>query len=364
MQLIFFGLLVVHGLIHSLGFLKAFNIIQVKELTQEISRSLGALWLLAAIAMILAGVGFLFGIQTWWVNAILAIVLSQALIYRSWQDAKWGTIINIIVFVAAILSWGSWRFEQEFRRDVKTRLASIQDSSQDVITPEDLAALPSPVRRYLELVGVVGRPKVQNYRVTLSGRMRSKAREYFRFRSEQYNFTGTPTRLFFMKGQMFGVTVPGYHRYTEQQAIMDIRLFGLISVIRYDGDLITRSDTVTLLNDMCLMAPATLIDKRIAWQEIDELTAKATFTNENITVSATLHFDEEGKLVDFVSDDRWEMEAMRPYRFSTPIHSYQRLGDYNLPAQGEAIWHYPDGPFSYATIDILEVDYNLKSLAR
>ncbi len=54
------------------------------------------------------------------------------------------------------------------------------------------------------------------------------------------------------------------------------------------------ADTVTMFNDMCLMAPATLIDKRITWQTIDDLTVAETFTNQSVTISAVLQFNDEG----------------------------------------------------------------------
>ena len=60
---------------------------------------------------------------------------------------------------------------------------------------------------------------------------------------------------------------------------------------------------------MCLSAPAALIDSRIAWEELDALTVKATFTAEHCTVTATLCFAEDGRLLDFVSDDRHYIEA-------------------------------------------------------
>jgi hypothetical protein len=41
----------------------------------------------------------------------------------------------------------------------------------------------------------------------------------------------------------------------------------------------TQSETVTLFNNMCLMAPATLIDSAIVWEAIDARTTKARFTN-------------------------------------------------------------------------------------
>ena len=45
MRLLFALLLVVHGLIHAMGFAKAFGLAELSQLTREISRPLGVLWL-------------------------------------------------------------------------------------------------------------------------------------------------------------------------------------------------------------------------------------------------------------------------------------------------------------------------------
>ena len=48
MTVILVILLVVHGLIHLLGFVKAFGLAPVAQLTQPITRTAGAFWLAAA----------------------------------------------------------------------------------------------------------------------------------------------------------------------------------------------------------------------------------------------------------------------------------------------------------------------------
>ena len=53
------------------------------------------------------------------------------------------------------------------------------------------------------------------------------------------------------------------------------------------------------------MAPATLIDERIDWLEIEGYVVKAYFTNKQITFYASLYFDNEGKRVNFISNDRF-----------------------------------------------------------
>ena len=60
-----------------------------------------------------------------------------------------------------------------------------------------------------------------------------------------------------------------------------------------------QSETVTILNDACVMAPGALIDPAFVWAPIDDRTAQVTFTRLAVTVSATLHFDDADQLIDF-----------------------------------------------------------------
>jgi hypothetical protein len=357
-KLAFIVLLLGHGLIHLLGFLKAFDLARVSELTQEISRPLGFLWLIAALLFVITAIAFALKKDWWGATAIVAALLSQFLIFTAWQDAMVGSIANLIILAVALLHLGSVRFEGRYRQDVRKGQERVRGLPVETMTEADLQTLPPPVQRYLRYVGVVGKPKVVSMFAELTGEMRQKGRAYFPLTAEQHNFFDRPARLFFMKGRMFGLTVPGYHRYQDQIAMMDVRLFGLLPLVKVDGEAMFEADTVTLFNDMCLMAPATLIDKRITWQTLDDLTVKGTFTNQGVTISALLHFNDEGQLVDFVSHDRWDVSAMEQYPFSTPLSRYRNLNGYNLPTYGEAIWHYPDGDFVYGRLEIKNIAYN------
>ena len=120
------------------------------------------------------------------------------------------------------------------------------------------------------------------------------------------------------------------------------------------------SETVTMFNDMCFLAPPTLIDERIEWEPVDSTTARAQFTNQGTTISATLYFNEAGQLVNFSSDDRYDINAMKKYRFTTPLQDYQAINGYRLPNYGEAVWHYPEGPFVYGKFWVKNISYNVE----
>ncbi|MCB9081416.1 MAG: hypothetical protein H6555_06855 [Lewinellaceae bacterium] len=360
---ILLAIIIIHGLIHLLGPAKAFHWAEVTQLTQPISRLQGWGWLL--VTVLFAGVGILY-LQhntTWFWWAIPAIVVSQGLIFQTWQDARFGTIANVLIGLGALLAWASWSFEQEFRADVRAAFAEQAVlPAPDLLTEADLAPLPEPVQRYLRYTGCVNKPKVQNFKVVFSGEMRSKSMDWFSFTSEQYNFiSGDPKRLFFMKGKIKGLLTPGYHAYQNGQASMLIKALGLIPVVKLGTAELFPAETVTVFNDMCLLAPATLIDSRIQWKPIDSLSAQAVFTNGNTSISAILYFNEAGALVDFGSDDRYDVNASQKFHFTTPVDpNYAEFQGYRLLKSGEAVWHYPEGPFTYGKFQLKVVAYNVK----
>lgn len=360
MRILFLALIIVHGLIHLLGFSKAFNLGQVAQLTKDISKPLGGLWLMATVLFLTSAVFYFLKKEEWMLIGVIAVVLSQILIFMVWQDAKFGTLANVIIAMVAVLSFGSVQFEKSYRSDVRENQNRISAVPEELLTESDLQALPAPVQRYLRYVGVVNKPKVKNVRIVFEGQMRDKGKEYFPFTTEQYNYFDTPTRLFFMKGKMFGLTVPGYHRYSAGKATMDIRLFGLFPIVKQSGAVMDKAETVTLFNDMCLLVPATLIDKRIQWEAMNDTTAKARFTNGDITIAAMLFFNQEGQLVDFSSEDRTAVSDMKQYLFSTPVSAYKNIKGFNLMSYGEAVWHYPDGKFTYGKFTLKDIEYNIK----
>ena len=113
MRSLFLFLVFVHGLIHLLGVAKAFGWAEVPQLTKAITRPMGWLWLLAALLHITTASLYLARRDEWWAMAVLAIIISQLLIFLYWQDAKFGTIANIIMVIVALPAYGKWQFDRQ-----------------------------------------------------------------------------------------------------------------------------------------------------------------------------------------------------------------------------------------------------------
>jgi hypothetical protein len=99
----------------------------------------------------------------WWAVGAVAVAVSQAVIITSWSDARFGTIANVLVLMGVVLGYffaGPTSLKAEYEREVQRGLARAVPMAD--VTEADLAPLPSPLQRYLRLVGVVGHPRVQS----------------------------------------------------------------------------------------------------------------------------------------------------------------------------------------------------------
>jgi hypothetical protein len=224
--------------------------------------------------------------------------------------------------------------------------------------------LPELVQKYIKYTGSIGKPKVHNFRIEFSGKIRSyEKKEWMPLISEQYNFMPVPTRMFFLDATKIQMPVSGFHSFKNGKAFMDIRLLSMFKVQYMECNEMDESETVTFFNDICCMAPAALIDERIQWLETEGNKVKATFTNAGHKVSAWLYFNEKGELVNFISEDRYAAKddgGFLKLKWSTPLRDYKEINGYKLATYAEAIYTYPDGDFTYATFTLKHMGVNLK----
>jgi hypothetical protein len=114
--------LIVHGVIHLIGFVVNFQIAEMEDIAYKTTvlagkldvgdvgtRLLGAAWLLVAVAFVVSGVT-IFSSPTWWWSYTLAVTLvSLALTILGWPDARFGVLANVIIlvflFVGPRLGW-------------------------------------------------------------------------------------------------------------------------------------------------------------------------------------------------------------------------------------------------------------------
>lgn len=372
----FVFLLVVHGLLHGIGVARAYGLTDVPALSQTIPTGLGHVWLLAACLFLATALAMHVWPRHWWVLGLMAVVVSMAAIVPSWADARTGAIVNGVVLAGVAygaLVHGPTSLEAAYLSDRQAVASGVASDVAVIVSGDDLARVPAPVQRFLRRSGVVGQPRVRDMAVRMHGRIRGGPDDpWMPFRADQYSaFGARPARLFYMTATRAGLPLHGYHRFVEAPASMRVRAVGLLPVVRLSGVEMTRSETVTILNDVCVMAPAALLELPLTWQspaeaEPDAATdrVRVSFTHGDVTVSADLVIAADGTLLDFVSDDRFatssDGRSMTRRRWSTPLRDVRAFGPVHLPSAGEGRWHDDDRSWPYLELTIDDVRYNVR----
>ncbi len=352
-------LMIVHGFIHLIGFAQAFRRTP-KSAWGRPSRFQGLAWSLTALVFIVAAVLFLLRSQSWWMIAGVAAVVSQLLIFSAWHEARIGTVANMIILFAVVVSYAKAQFYAEYQKDVAAATARARQTPRRPLTQQDLERLPKPVQRYFAYTGALHGENVVSFRARVAGEMRRENSGWFPFQAEQFSLIDPPLRFFFIHARMKGVPVTGYHRFVNGSASMHLKVLSLFTITDIHGSKLDISERVTMLSDICMMAPAALIDDRIRWEPIDDYSARVIYTVNNISVSAVLFFDEKGRLVNFVSDDRYAVSqnTFRLLRWMMPVSVYKRYNGRTLPAKTEGVYRYPGGDQTFGRFVIRDVRWN------
>jgi hypothetical protein len=265
-----------------------------------------------------------------------------------------------------LASRGPLGLRGEYRRRIAEVAASASASMPTpVVTEADLRHLPAPVADYVRRSGAIGRPRVTIMRAEMHGRIRSGPdAPWMPFTAEQVNsFAGKWRRLFFMDATMRGLPVDVLHVYDGGRATMRARVCSLIPVVDASGTDMSRAERVTVVNDICVLAPGVLPFADAVWEEVDARHARAVFPIDGEDVHVELSFGEDGDLLDFVSDDRLRADdrgtSFARQRWSTPISRMAEQHGHVLASQGEARWHAPEpeGEFAYLEFMIDTIEY-------
>jgi hypothetical protein len=366
------ALLTGHGLIHLLGAAKGVGSAEVNQLQQPIGVGAGVLWLLAALLVLATAALLATGAPTWWwVLAASAAVLSQLAVATSWSDAKAGTAINVLLVLGAaygFASLGPLSFHAQWREQATRALADVEPGRSDV-EEADLDPLPEPLAAYVRRSGAVGRPRVTSLHADIHGRIRSGPGEaWMPFTGKQVNTYGPhPQRAFIIDATRSGVPVTVLHLYAGATATMRAKALSLATVVDASGPEMDRGETVTVFNDLVVLAPGAIVDAPVQWTAIDADHVRGVYSDGEQSVSAVLTFSSEHDLVNFVSRDRYRAStdgrSFQRQDWSTPLAPYRPTDAGRLPTVGEGRWNAPepDGEFTYVEFHVDAIHYNVRS---
>jgi hypothetical protein len=276
----------------------------------------------------------------------------------------WVVVTVALVFSSALcaLQLGLRRFDRLVKRDVEALLArATTTAGEAVVTEEMLKDLPEPVRRYLKHTGIVGKPSVDTVYLEQKGQMYLGSKQGWVPLDAEEHYTVQPP------GFVWDVTIHkgplpiarGRDTYAGGEGRMLIKAGSLFTVVDDKGPEMDQGSMMRYLSEM-IWFPTAFLDDNISFEPIDDESARVTLTDGGKSVSATMYFDEEGKVTDFVAKRYRTVEGGYDLEtWSAPVYEYGELAGLKLPLRGGAVWKLPEGDLKYADITITHLEYNI-----
>jgi len=361
LNIIFIIFITIHGFIHLMGFMKAFDLAKLSQLTGNISKPVGLVWLAACTFFLFSSGLFIAKKEWWWLFAFIAVILSQILIITSWQDAKFGTIPNIIVLLAVIVSFSIWQFQIQVNKETKEILRE-NSSVKQIITEEMTEDLPLPVKRWLKNSGVIDREIIQTVYLEQKGLMRLKPeqKEWIKSEATQYFTTHKPSFLWSVKTSMKGLPVVGRDLFKDGQGKMEIKLMGLLPVVDVYGNSKINQSTLQRYMGEIIWFPSAALSPYIKWEPIDENCVKATMSYNGTVGSGIYYFNEKGEPIKFVTKRYKDINDEKPTEWMAEIIEYRTFDGIKIPSKIEASWILKEDKFTWYKFEIYNVRYNIQ----
>jgi len=362
---VFAILVIVHGLIHIMGFVKSFSPSTITRLAREIPEPVGVLWLVAAVLFISAGILLFIKYPCWWVPAGSAIVLSQVLIVMSWGDAKAGTALNVVVLLGVVVGYGTWSFDSLVEKELAHFLSySRQRNSEagEVVTERRLSTLPSPVRRWLDRTGVVGKREVYSVHLKQRGEMRTSPEgKWMSVEAEQWFRVDEPAFIWVADVS----AAPGIHLYGKDTFIggrgcMLIKLLSLITVADARGEETDQGAMLRFLAET-VWFPTAAVAEYIRWEEIDSTYARAFMKLGTREVSGVFTFSPDGDVAGFEAKRYYTRKngaSLEDWYIRMDPGGYREFGGVRIPARAEVIWKLREGDFPWFRLEVTDMEYD------
>lgn len=366
MKIVFLITVLLHGLIHLLGFVKGLELKEVKELALPISKPIGFTWLTATILLLTYGVLHLLNSKYAWLIGILAVALSQILVILFWKDAKFGTIPNIIILAVSMISFGYYNFQKIIQQETVQLLSKNFNKESRTLNENDLTNLPVPVQKWLKNSGIIGKHPISYGKVTQIAEMQMKPAQdnWLTATAIQYTTIDNPAFIWSVDVKMNSLlNFQGRDKFEEGKGEMLIKMNSLFNIVNERGEKLDEGTLQRYLGEM-VWFPSLALMSYITWEQIDENTAKATMTYKGTSGSGTFYFNSNGDVTKF-SALRYkgnEADAKR-YDWEMNILGYKTFEGIKVPAKMTSTWKLDDKDWTWLKMEVKDIKYN-KSAGR
>jgi hypothetical protein len=353
-------IVVLHGLIHLLGFVAYWPLGEIAELPYKTTlldgrfhlgqtgmRLFSVFWLLAAVGLVGSAIS-LVADRSWWLPLMLAAVLvSLVITVLDSSNAFRGALLSLVMLVPLLLVWGLRLQPQPF--------AAIPQSRQPLTAVALSPDLPAPVARYYQAMMGNEVPVVETAVITGRGTLRFMGITFparLRFTHE----AGQGYRHY-IEATLFGYPVLKVNeRYLDGIGKMELP----VGVIENEPK-VNMAANLGLWGESIWLPSIYITDSRVRWEAINETSALLFVPYETVEESFTVYFNPETGLIK-------RMEAMR-YKDATSeektlwqldIQDWDTYQGNLLPSRATVTWADEGSPWLIIKVEdiVFNVDVN------
>ena len=361
MKQLFVLIVLLHGAIHVLGFVKGFNLAEVNSLQSSISKNSAMLWLMVFLLLTMSAAFFVFNKEIWMLFAGAGLLLSTFLILGSWSDAKYGMIPNVMIAIAIVFSFASYAFDRKIAQETKEILHRSGAPAREVLSIDSLEELPLPVKRWLMNSGIVGKLKPQTVHLTQRFEMKLKPdqKRWYEAFAEQHFTTETPAFIWTVKMNMTPlIKIRGCDKFVNGKGEMQMKMHSLVNLGKESGAKMDEATLQRYLGEM-VWFPSAFLNPYVSWEEIDSLSAKATMTYGGTTGSGVFQFNEAG---DFVAFRTMRFMGNGPdakrHEWIIDVDDYAEFEGVRIPSKMRSTWRLDEGDWTWCVLEITGLSYS------
>ena len=354
---ILMGIVMIHGLIHLMGFVAYWPLSEIAELPYKTTllggrwdvgqtgmRLFSLLWPAAAVILIGASIGVITG-QDWWLPVMAAaVLLSLVVCLLDWTNAWRGAVIDLVILVPLLLVWGLQIQPEPF--------ADYPQPGRPLTAVALPTDLPAPVARYYETIMPDKLPLLESAVITGHGTLRFVG-VIFPARLRFTHQAGQGYRHY-IEATLFGLPlIKVNERYLNGQARMELPV-GIVE----NEPKVNMAANLGLWGESIWLPSIFLTDPRVRWQAIDNRSVRliVPFGNEEDTF--IVFFNPETGLITSMQAMRYrEAGDQEKILWQTDVLAWEAYQGIRIPSRTAVTW--ADEGVPWLTIEIDDIRYNV-----
>lgn len=248
-------------------------------------------------------------------------------------------VLAVLVLILAVAALGGLRWlDHRADRAEWNRLAALQPADPAVFSPDMIADLPDPARRFFTYAIRSGTPLLPVAEIDMGGKFSLGDRDAPAYQAMQaHQILAAPQGFVWSMRTLSGLSLSG----SDTGSWTRFRIFGVIPVARLGGDADHRRSAFgRYVAEAVFWTPAALLPgPGVDWIAIDDDTARVTVRHDGLEQAVDLILGPEGSPVE-VRFQRWsdanpdKQHRLQP--FGGYLSDFREVQGYRLPFRVEA----------------------------